>query len=266
MSERVTDTTQRRKPALVHTQSVDEVLDALVARHGLPGKTSQSLHEFVRLVDWGERNGVPKANPDSRPARALTVPEITPEAHGLRALRVLSESLAATELDAVANAGRIADLGSGAGFPGMVLAIVLPETHVTLVESDSGKCAFLQSVIDELALPNAEVVQANANAWADGQGVCDVVTSRKMGRIEKVFEWSLPLLAPGGAIVRLPGNIDTEVILAAGNESADAAGLRLAQVQPVPMVNRKGAGIHRALFVYVRAEDPEPAASAAGAA
>ena len=74
----------------------------------------------------------------------------------------VADSLVALDLPAVREAHRLADLGSGGGFPGLVLAIALPHAHVALVESVRRKCAFLAAAAAALELTNVEVVNARA--------------------------------------------------------------------------------------------------------
>jgi 16S rRNA (guanine527-N7)-methyltransferase len=113
----------------------------------------------------------------------------------------VADSLVALELPEVRRARRIADIGSGGGFPGLVLAIALPSAHVALVESVVRKCAFLRRAIAALALPNAEVVQARAEAWPTGLGVHDLITARALAPLPVLLEYAAPLLAIGGWLV-----------------------------------------------------------------
>jgi len=80
----------------------------------------------------------------------------------------VADSLSGLELPEVRNARRIADLGAGAGFPGLVLAAALPHARVALVESVGRKCAWLQHATDVMGLANAEVVHARAEEWPAG--------------------------------------------------------------------------------------------------
>ena len=85
-----------------------------------------------------------------------------------------------------------------------------------------------------------------------GVGACDVVTSRKVGRMKTMVEWSAPLLRPGGAVALLPGTTDfAEDEPAAAAEAAEAAGLRLARVLPLQSENRHGKA-HCQAHVHVR--------------
>ena len=170
----------------------------------------------------------------------------------------LAESLAGLELEPVRGARHIADIGSGAGFPGLVLAIALPEARVTLIEKVREKCSFLRRASEELSLGNVEVVQGTVQRWTEGAGACDVVTSRKVGRLDTVVEWSAPLLAPTAAVALWPGRSDfDEGANAAGSaaDAAQAAGLRLAKVHPIPSMTRRGKRVVKHLYLYVRTDE-----------
>ncbi len=97
-----------------------------------------------------------------------------------------------------------ADLGAGAGFPGLVLAILLkgrPGAHVWLVESLAKRCRFLESIVDELGLP-ATVVNGRAE---DQRLKVEVVTARAVAPLEKLLSYAQPCLAAGGQGLFLKG-------------------------------------------------------------
>jgi 16S rRNA (guanine527-N7)-methyltransferase len=145
----------------------------------------------------------------------------------------------------------MADIGSGAGFPGMVLAIALPRAEVTLIEKVPEKCSFLRRAAAELGLDNVEVVEGTVQQWSEGVGTCDVVTSRKVGRLETIVEWSAPLLAPGGAVALWPGSTDFDAEAPeAAADAAHAAGLRLAHVHRLESENRRGKPVVKHLYLY----------------
>jgi 16S rRNA (guanine527-N7)-methyltransferase len=98
----------------------------------------------------------------------------------------------------------IADIGSGAGLPGMVLAIVRPDLAVTLVEPMQRRCEFLSEVIGDLRLPNVTVRRARAETLGADLTV-DVVTARAVAPLERLARWAIPLLSPGGRLLALKG-------------------------------------------------------------
>src|SRR4051812_31295036 len=78
----------------------------------------------------------------------------------------VADSLTGLEVPELAAAGRIADLGAGAGFPGIPLAVALPEAQVDLIESVRRKCDFMRRALDEARIENAEVVCSRSEDWA----------------------------------------------------------------------------------------------------
>jgi 16S rRNA (guanine527-N7)-methyltransferase len=144
----------------------------------------------------------------------------------------VADSLVALELDPVRAARRIADLGSGAGFPGLALAVALPNARVALVESAARKCAFLERAIAAAGLPNAEVVHARVEAWPDGVEAHDLVTARALAALPVVVEYAAPLLALGGALVAWRGRRDAGAEAAAARAAAEV-GLEPVEVRHV---------------------------------
>jgi 16S rRNA (guanine527-N7)-methyltransferase len=108
----------------------------------------------------------------------------------------------------------VCDLGSGAGLPGLVLAIARPDLTVTLVEPLLRRTTFLDEVVEALALPTVEVVRGRAEAL-HGQRTFDVVTSRALAPLDRLLGWSMPLVAPTGALVAMKGSSVDEEIAAA---------------------------------------------------
>jgi 16S rRNA (guanine527-N7)-methyltransferase len=155
---------------------------------------------------------------------------------------LVADSLAAVRLERVAAARRLADIGSGTGFPGLVLATALPHTSVTLIEHRPGRHRFLSRTVRALGLDNDEVVVVSAQAWDAGRGLCDVVTSRNVGPTNSLVELAAPLLRLGGAAVlwtqrRLSVEAET-------NAAADAVGLRCEEARE--------EGRKRVLYVYAK--------------
>jgi 16S rRNA (guanine527-N7)-methyltransferase len=124
----------------------------------------------------------------------------------------VADSVSGLDFDQLTDAHRIADLGSGAGLPGLVLAAALPEARVDLIESVSRKCAFLRRAVERLGIANAEVVCARAESWAADQGreAYDAVTARAVGRLPTVAELASPLLRDGGYLLSWRGRRDPD--------------------------------------------------------
>ena len=123
----------------------------------------------------------------------------------------LADSLSGLVVDEVAGAKRVADLGTGAGFPGVPLAAALPEAEFILLDSVGKKVRFIESVIAELGLRNARAVHARSEDWAKGEGAeaHDLVTARAVAPLEALAELASPLLNDGGALVAWKGDRET---------------------------------------------------------
>lgn len=166
----------------------------------------------------------------------------------------IADSLAGLELPALRRASRIADLGSGAGFPGLAIAVALPEARVALVESQRRRCEFLERVIAAVGISNAAVVCARAEEWLEGLSSCDAVLARALAAQAVVLEYAAPLLALGGVLVDWRGRRDAEAE-AAGLRAAELLGLRRSEVRHVHPF--EGA-LERHLHVFEKfAQTPE---------
>ena len=107
----------------------------------------------------------------------------------------------------------VADVGSGAGLPGIPMAIAAPETNFVLIEPMDRRASWLQEVAQELGLSNVEVVRARAEEIEGGQ--FDVVTARAVAALDKLLRLCVPLLKPGGRVIALKGSKAPEEIEAA---------------------------------------------------
>ncbi|WP_107985789.1 16S rRNA (guanine(527)-N(7))-methyltransferase RsmG [Rhodococcus sp. OK519] len=108
----------------------------------------------------------------------------------------------------------VVDVGSGAGLPGVPLAIARPDVRVTLVEPLLRRSVYLQEVVDDLGLDNVTVVRGRAeeSGVVKEAGGADVVTSRAVAPLEKLARWSLPLVRVGGRMLALKGSSAAEEI------------------------------------------------------
>ncbi len=152
--------------------------------------------------------------------------------------RHVGDSLSALALPEVAAARRIADLGSGAGWPGLALAAALPDAHVWLVESAIRHCRYLEQAVEIGALANVTVVHARIEEWS---GEHDLVTARALAALAVLVEYAAPLLELGGHFVAWKGAV---------SDDEDASGLRAAEIvglertQILPVVPYDGARDH----------------------
>jgi 16S rRNA (guanine527-N7)-methyltransferase len=131
----------------------------------------------------------------------------------MRAWRVhVDDSRTGLLVEDLADAGRIADIGSGAGFPGLVLAAALPASEVCLVESVGRKCEFIERAADAAGIANARVLNERSEELAAGPGreLYDAVTARAVGRLSTLAELASPLLREGGVLVAWKGKRDED--------------------------------------------------------
>jgi 16S rRNA (guanine527-N7)-methyltransferase len=166
----------------------------------------------------------------------------------------LADSLVALELPPVRDAGTIADLGSGAGFPGLPLAIALPTASVALVESNGRKAAFIAGAISACGVRNARAVNARVEAWPEGLGAFDLVTARALAPLAVLAEYAAPLLRVGGSLVAWRGRREPRGERAA-EEAAAQLGLRVGEVIAVSPYS---AAEHRHLHVFEKLYETPP--------
>lgn len=122
----------------------------------------------------------------------------------------VADSLSGIEPGGLESATRIADVGAGAGLPGLVLAAALPAARVELIESVGRKCEFIAEAARHCGLENAAVVCERAETWAAGEGRerYDAVAARAVGRLATLAELASPLLGDGGSLVCWKGRRD----------------------------------------------------------
>ncbi len=105
----------------------------------------------------------------------------------------------------------LCDVGTGAGLPGIVLAIARPDLTITLVEPLLRRTTFLTEVVDALSLARVTVHRGRADSL-HGQAQFDAVTSRAVAPLGRLLDWSMPLVAPAGALVAMKGSSAAEEV------------------------------------------------------
>jgi 16S rRNA (guanine527-N7)-methyltransferase len=187
-----------------------------------------------------------------RDERASVSSVIEPE----RAWKVhVADSLTGLEIPELRSAARIADIGSGAGFPGLVLAVALPDSRVDLVESVGRKCEFMRRAIEAGGIENARVVNARSEGLADGEGreAYAAVTARAVGRLSTLAELASPLLEEGGVLVAWKGKRDADE----ERQLRAAAAVLAMQPEEIRHVGPYAGSEHRHLH-QVRKSGPTP--------
>ncbi|MGH2872348.1 MAG: 16S rRNA (guanine(527)-N(7))-methyltransferase RsmG [Solirubrobacteraceae bacterium] len=186
----------------------------LVERFGLSRVQSEQLTRFGRLL----------VNDEHAPT-TLREPISVRDDH-------LADALVALDLRAIHAATNLADLGAGAGVPGIPLAIASPATNVALLDGNGRKCEYIRAVVADLGLGNVDVVHTRAEMWKRGLGRFDVVTARALAPLDVVAEYAAPLLKSGGALVAWRGRRDPDEE-ATGARAAAILGLSVLEPHPV---------------------------------
>jgi 16S rRNA (guanine527-N7)-methyltransferase len=208
-------------------------IDELAARYGLPVGASDRLAALAELLVL-----------DPTAPTAVRAPARVLDDH-------LADSLTALGVERVRRAARVADLGAGAGLPGLALAIALPGARIALVESSARKCGFLARAVASVHVANAIVVHTRIEEWEEGRGRFDVVTARALAPLAVITEYAAPLLRRGGALVAWRGQRDPG---AEAEAAAAASELGLAVQEPLRVVPYPGAR-HRHLHLMLKAMD-----------
>jgi 16S rRNA (guanine527-N7)-methyltransferase len=208
-------------------------LDRLQRRYGLPDAATEGLSAFAALLAF-----------DPLAPTTVTAPAAVRDDH-------IADALVALQLPEVSTARVIADIGAGAGVPGIPLAVTVPAATVNLIEGNGKKREFMRRAVAALGLDNAVIPDARAEIWHEGLGSCDVVTARALASLDVVAEYAAPLLRLGGILVAWRGRRDAEAEAAAARAAA-ILGLELQD----PIRVEPYAGVdHRYLHVLRKVAD-----------
>lgn len=193
------------------------------------------------------------AEPD--PHTTVSDPEAALDVH-------VADSLSGLDVPELSRARRIADIGAGAGFPGLVLAIAIPRAQVDLVESAGRKTAVIDRLIQAAELGNVRSITARVEDYArvppalgGGREAYDAVTARAVGPLAVLVEYAAPLLRADGVLVAWKGARDSAEE-AAGAAAAEKVGMA---VKEVISVQPYAASENRHLHVYRRIAPTPPA-------
>jgi len=151
---------------------------------GVSAQQASALAQYVKLLEkWSQRTNLISLRDQRRLVR-----------------RHITDSFAFSQIAVIPPGVSVLDLGSGAGFPGIPLAILREDLQITLLDSKRMRTLFLREVVEHLRLAHARVLCDRVEAL-DGQGSFAVVTARAVAAVEQLWEWSWPLLQPGGRLV-----------------------------------------------------------------
>ncbi len=193
-----------KQPVLCDMKAFRQALEAGMARHNftLQEQEKEKLSNFYQLLIEGNN----KMN-----LTALTSPFDVAEKHIADSLHLLPF---------LPPTGRIADIGSGAGLPGLPLAILRPELSFILIDSLKKRCGFLQETAEALGLKNVLVLNLRAEEAGREpllRGECQVATARAVARLAVLCEYCLPLLASGGWFYAMKGDKAEAELSESGN-------------------------------------------------
>lgn len=126
-------------------------------------------------------------------------------------LKHFYDSLTLTKIIKLSNQS-LCDIGTGAGFPGIVLKIMFPNLKVTLIESNGKKCNFLNMIKEKLNLDNLNIINERAEIYSkNNREIYDIVTSRAVAPLKHLLEYSVPSVKLNGYYVAMKSNIENEI-------------------------------------------------------
>ena len=161
-------------------------------------KQLKQLDQFYHLMlEWNEK---------------INLTRITEETEVY--LKHFYDSLTITKVVDLKEKRTLCDVGTGAGFPGIVLKIVFPNLKVTLIDSLQKRVNYLNEIIKVLQLTDIEAIHSRGE---DYKGQYDVVTSRAVANIEKLVNYTMHLVSKDGVFVAMKGNIEEELTTSVAN-------------------------------------------------
>jgi 16S rRNA (guanine527-N7)-methyltransferase len=208
--------------------TVHERIAQLAGRYGLPDGATDRIERLLEAL---------AAEPD--PHTTVAEPCRAVDQH-------VADSLSALDVGALRGAARVVDIGAGAGFPGLPLAIALPHARVDLIEATGRKAALIERLAAAAGTANARALPVRAEEWAagEGAGAYDAATARAVAPLAVLVEYAAPLLTLNGTLIAWKGqrNADEE---SAGNLAAEQVGLRPLGVRAVtPYEGARDLNLH----------------------
>ena len=127
-------------------------------------------------------------------------------------LKHFYDSLTIAKIYDLSDARTLCDIGTGAGFPGIVLKIFYPNLKVVLIDALQKRITYLNKVIDELGLENIEARHIRAEELTRENVVFDVVTARAVAPLSKLLPWAMPLVSQNGVFIAMKASVDDEIV------------------------------------------------------
>ncbi len=164
-------------------------LDLFCHRNGLADTEAGALARYIEMLErWSQRTNLISQQDQRRLVR-----------------RHIADSFAFASPSIIPAGAAVLDLGSGAGFPGIPLALWRSDLQITLLDAKRMRTLFLREVVEQLHLRNAVIVCDRVEALAKQKCFFTVVTARAVASVGQLWEWSRPLLQPGGRLVTQKG-------------------------------------------------------------
>ena len=203
----------------------------------IPEKSKQQLEEYANfLLEYNKHTN-------------LTAIKNLEEVY----IKHFYDSLTLTQI-ADLNEGSLLDIGSGAGFPGLVLAIVFPNLQVTLLDSNNKKIKFITDCVQKLNLKNVTIVQKRAEEYTkENREKYDYITSRAVAELRILLELGIPALKINGSYLVMKGNIKEEI-----NQSQIALtklNAKIIEIKELELPQEKG---HRTLIKITKTKPTNP--------
>lgn len=179
----------------MNPKEIREVLASYYAP--IPGGIEYKVQKYMDLLDfWGRK----------MPLTSVRDPQEILRFH-------FGESVFALSLCKMTK-GRLADVGTGAGFPGLAIKLASPDLAVTLIEPNKKKCAFLHEVVRELELPNVEIAATGFDFSGVARDSAEFITCRALGQQKAILGWAKDKLAANGYVVLWLGRQGCEEVAA----------------------------------------------------
>ncbi|MBN8866114.1 MAG: 16S rRNA (guanine(527)-N(7))-methyltransferase RsmG [Solirubrobacterales bacterium] len=204
---------------------------------------------------WRDRESIARLDPmlEMLASSHVSLSSVTDPAEARRVH--VADSLSGLACEEVSQARRVIDLGAGGGFPGVPLAVAMPGSDFTLIDSVGRKVEFVNEVISALGLDNARAIKGRSEEWAGGEGreAYDLVTARAVAPLSVLAELSSPLLEEGGHLVAWKGEPEPEELKVI---AAHADRLAMESVREVSVKPFEGSRERR--FYVLRKVGPTP--------
>lgn len=180
-----------------HTDLRDERIREALLPYGIAADSElcDGIRVYVEiLLRWNEKIAL----------TTITNPDEILRAH-------FGESFFAASVAEVAE-GRVADIGTGAGFPGIPIRMVRPTLRLTLVDPIAKKTAFLGEILRNLAISDATIIRCRMEELPEDLPAFDLIMARALGKYEAFLRWSKARISQNGSIMLLLGESDTEEV------------------------------------------------------